>query len=191
MKEQDHRSPCHRLKELREHLGLSQEQLANDVGLSRFSIINYERGKTPLPGYIADAISKRYNVNREWLMDGCGEMFNYHFPEPAEGPDYKIHEMLSRVTEILESNTIYRTALASNINAFHQSIRMSQHMDRIELRVKLLEDQLVELIDKIKLLQEENASLKQCGSSGASSGAQVTDQSVRRRQISGKTEKSS
>lgn len=81
--------------------------------------------------------------------------------------------MLSKVSEILESKTIYRAALAHNINAFFQAIKNDERIADMELRLDKMEeyekqfkDILNELAQKIKDLQEENRILKQSRSSG-------------------------
>ena len=81
---------------------------------------------------------------------------------PAE--EFKISEMITKTVEVLESNSIYRTALASNINAFHHSINMIAQIERMEgamvrmeieqqqtqSRTTVLEQQVAELLGELK-----------------------------------------
>ena len=64
-----------RIKELRKQLGLTQQEFADRLKLKRNTIATYEMGKaTPSNRTISD-ICEAYNVNREWLETGKGDMF--------------------------------------------------------------------------------------------------------------------
>lgn len=65
-----------RIKALRKALGLTQQELADKIGLKRNSFANYETGRnTPIDAVIV-SICREFNVNEEWLRTGNGEMFN-------------------------------------------------------------------------------------------------------------------
>lgn len=64
-----------RLKELRQALGLTQQEFADSIGLKRNTIATYEIGKSfPSERTISD-ICREFNVNEEWLRTGEGEPF--------------------------------------------------------------------------------------------------------------------
>jgi transcriptional regulator with XRE-family HTH domain len=63
-----------RLKDLRHALGLTQEQFAARVGLSKATLVGYEVGQRK-PGADALAAISRSGVNMTWLLTGDGEMF--------------------------------------------------------------------------------------------------------------------
>ena len=65
-----------RLVELRKTLKLSQTEFGARIGLSRDGIASYERGLAKPTGTAITAIINVYNVNREWLETGEGEMFS-------------------------------------------------------------------------------------------------------------------
>ena len=65
-----------RLIELRKTLKLSQTEFGAKIGLSRDGIASYERGLAKPTGTAITAIINVYNVNREWLETGEGEMFS-------------------------------------------------------------------------------------------------------------------
>lgn len=80
---------------------------------------------------------------------------------PAE--DFKMVDMVTKTVEVLESDTIYRTALASNINAFHQAVRSERTLARLEERVAILEaklERMGEIEDRMAELEKENGELK-------------------------------
>gem|GEM_PF-7033410 len=78
-------------------------------------------------------------------------MFQSASPEPREhGNGIRMSDMLTKTAEILESETIYRTALASNINAFHQAlgaerknVDLQDRVTQLEERLRILEAQLL------------------------------------------------
>ena len=64
-----------RLKKVRKKNGISQDELARSIGVSRGVITNIEYNKIEEPQtIIVDALSKALNVNRQWLLTGKGEM---------------------------------------------------------------------------------------------------------------------
>lgn len=65
-----------RIKELRKALGLTQQEFADRISVSRNSIASYETGARVPLGTVAALICREYNVNETWLRTGEGEMFN-------------------------------------------------------------------------------------------------------------------
>lgn len=66
-----------RLNFLRENkLNISQEELGNRIGVSRFSISNYESGKRNLTNRVISDICREFNVNEIWLRTGEGGIEN-------------------------------------------------------------------------------------------------------------------
>ncbi|QAZ66740.1 hypothetical protein C3Y92_05575 [Solidesulfovibrio carbinolicus] len=70
-------------------------------------------------------------------------------------------DMLTKTAEVLESDTIYRTALASNINAFHQAVRSERTLARIEERMAEWEAKTDAMVKRMEELERENRELKQ------------------------------
>lgn len=64
-----------RIRELREQLKISQTEFAERLGSGRGIIKNIEEGRTVPKPQLLDLISRVYNVNRDWLETGEGEMF--------------------------------------------------------------------------------------------------------------------
>ena len=65
-----------RLKAAREKLGLSQAQLAENVGLSQQSVAKIENGDTLHPRKIKE-IAKALNVSQKWLLLGVKRTESY------------------------------------------------------------------------------------------------------------------
>lgn len=62
-----------RLKQARKHAGLSQDQLAKQVGIKQASVSEIERGISKTSGYLVKMASA-CGVNPTWLSEGIGEM---------------------------------------------------------------------------------------------------------------------
>jgi transcriptional regulator with XRE-family HTH domain len=77
-----------RLKAVRHTLDLSQKVFAKGIFISTSHLACLETGRRRIKDTILDSISKAYNVNREWLKSGKGEMFD------AEPPDSKLEELI-------------------------------------------------------------------------------------------------
>jgi transcriptional regulator with XRE-family HTH domain len=56
-----------RLKEIRKQKGITQQMLAEKIGISKQRLSNYENGKRRLPADIAILISKELNIPVEEL----------------------------------------------------------------------------------------------------------------------------
>ncbi len=65
-----------RLKELRDTLGLSQEEFGKHIGSARNTIANYEIGRRTPSNAIVLSICRVFHVNYYWLTQGDGEMFS-------------------------------------------------------------------------------------------------------------------
>ncbi|NEZ80360.1 XRE family transcriptional regulator [Clostridium botulinum] len=65
-----------RVKELRKHLNLTQQEFANKLHVSRSNIGNIENGIINLSERNIKDICKTFNVSENWLINGEGEMFN-------------------------------------------------------------------------------------------------------------------
>lgn len=64
-----------RIKDLREELGITQEEFSQRLGATRNTITNYEANRrTPMDATIK-SICREFNVNETWLRTGEGEMF--------------------------------------------------------------------------------------------------------------------
>lgn len=145
--------------------GMTQADFASRAGINVNTLRNYERGDSIPNLEVAASICKHFLVNTEWLILGEGPMHRGEsIPEtttptiqdelpPAE--DFKMVDMVTKTVEVLESDTIYRTALASNINAFHQAVRSERTLAHLEERMGLLEQRMEELSNENKQLRQK------------------------------------
>lgn len=64
-----------RLKQIRKHFGLSQAQFARRINMSPGFISNAENGRCNMSENTIKDICSSFNVERDWLLYGKGEMF--------------------------------------------------------------------------------------------------------------------
>lgn len=65
-----------RIKQLRNHLNLSQKEFASKIGLKNSSLCDIEQNRSKVTERNIIAICSIFNVNENWLRTGQGEMFN-------------------------------------------------------------------------------------------------------------------
>lgn len=91
-----------RLKELRNHLGLSQKDFGNKIFLSQDHISSLESGRRALTDRSIKDICNEFNVNEEWLRFGKGKMFK-DITDSIDAPDH-IKEILKKFMELSEDD---------------------------------------------------------------------------------------
>ena len=64
-----------RLKKIRKVLDLTQAEFAERIGSTQSTITGYESGRRSPSLPVVSAVCKEFNVNKEWLLNGTGEMF--------------------------------------------------------------------------------------------------------------------
>lgn len=65
-----------RIRKIRKELDLTQQRLADTIGVKRNTIAQYEMGRTVPSDAIVFSICREFNINEDWLRTGNGEMFN-------------------------------------------------------------------------------------------------------------------
>ena len=64
-----------RIREVREHFGLSMEKFGSRIGIGKASISPLESGKNNPSVQTITLICREFGVNEQWLRTGEGEMF--------------------------------------------------------------------------------------------------------------------
>lgn len=64
-----------RIREVREHFGLSMEKFGSRIGIGKASISLLESGKNNPSVQTITLICREFGVNEQWLRTGEGEMF--------------------------------------------------------------------------------------------------------------------
>lgn len=74
---------CNRIKVLRKSLGLTQEEFAKRLNISRNTVATYEVGKSNPSDAAITLICRTFNINEKWLRTGEGDMHGKN--EKSEG----------------------------------------------------------------------------------------------------------
>lgn len=64
-----------RIKEVRKTLSLSQEEFGSRLGITGGGVSKIEKGVRNVTDQMVLAICREFNVNKIWLIEGHGEMF--------------------------------------------------------------------------------------------------------------------
>ena len=77
-----------RLKKIRLHLKMKQEEFANVLGMQQGSISDIERGRNTVSDDVKYRLDKEINVNKNWIETGEGDMFKT--PDPNTEPTSEV-----------------------------------------------------------------------------------------------------
>ena len=80
-----------RIKLLRQKIGVSQKDFSKTIFLSHSFYSNMERGTRKPNERICELICNKYNVNKEWLTTGKGDMFS----KPP--PDVELEQLVEMI----------------------------------------------------------------------------------------------
>ena len=85
-----------RIKEVREHLGLTQKELAGKLGIAFRSLQNYESTSRKIPSDMIKELYTQFSVNPVWLLTGEGSMYGSPgtIPQTEEEPIDEIEVFL-------------------------------------------------------------------------------------------------
>ena len=88
-----------RIKYLRKELNLSQQEFAEKIHISRSQLSYYESGTVNIPQRSQNEICEKFNVNKEWLLTGKGEMYK---PTPQLSELINLIDKIKTVKALLE-----------------------------------------------------------------------------------------
>ena len=115
-----------RIKEIRSHFNLTQQEFADKIKVKRNTVATYEMGRsTPSDSAIA-LICKEFHVNEEWLRTGSGEMLKkrsknqeigYFANEIMDLPDENFKKrFISALTKLDEKDWAVLMKIADELN---------------------------------------------------------------------------
>ena len=96
-----------RIRQVRKQGGLSQEEFASDIGVTRAMLASYELARVVPRDAILKLICAKYGVSYDWLKNGEGDMF------PSINPS-----LTSTVLKILEGENETAKAVFTALAAF-------------------------------------------------------------------------
>lgn len=131
-----------RLQYLVDNKNISQIELAKEVDVTGAMVSKWLSGKVATPRRTTlQKLSTFFGCSIEWLVDGKGKPFpttqepnakDQPATVPQQDETFSIKETLSMATELLESESEYKNALATNIRLFHQAFTMENDMRYVE-----------------------------------------------------------
>jgi len=105
---------------------LTQQKFADELGIDRTSLSNYERGKTEIPLYIAKLIAARYLISEKWLLTGEGSVVEYPVREESFSGNTRDETKLLRI----EANI---NAMLKETNILDEKIKvLDEALDRLD-----------------------------------------------------------
>ena len=72
-----------RIRALRAELGLNKKEFADNLGVRQNTWWYIEEGERPFPDRYVNLICLTFEVRKEWLVDGEGEMFEQNPPQQS------------------------------------------------------------------------------------------------------------
>lgn len=70
----------------------------------------------------------------------------------ATDESFDEHEAIDQTRYILRSDTVYRSALVSNIRAFHQGVKREEEMQGVDDRMRLMQEQMDRMEELLRSL---------------------------------------
>lgn len=111
-----------RLKLVRKNASLSQSDFGKAIGISGSQIGCYENNLREITERSLNAICREFNVNKEWLLEGTGEMYSISkeedelakaFSEISLSGNERLKELVKKLNELDE---IYIDSIATIID---------------------------------------------------------------------------
>lgn len=107
-----------RIKKLRTSKKLTQEEFADKIFLKKSAISAYENGTREVPDRVINNICSAFNVNKDWLVNGTGDMMvdltdDTNFDEEVKILLRKIQTLDDKDKQAIEHliNTLYEKNL--------------------------------------------------------------------------------
>jgi polyhydroxyalkanoate synthesis regulator phasin len=147
----------------------TKRELAKALNISPSDLNNRTKSGTINELLIDLAVHKNVNIN--WILTGQGEMMmNY---KPAEEKNHHtimdIQEqyscqndnLMEKTAEILQTNSVFKKALDSNIVAFHEAIKLRTDLSVTQAKLKKCQSDLIETQSELHDCKSEIAELRQ------------------------------
>jgi len=87
-------SICARIKSVRKTLGISQNDFSTSIFLTQSFYSKIERGAVEPNEWAVEIICSKYNIDKDWLITGEGEMFS------ASAPDPELDQLMKIIKEL-------------------------------------------------------------------------------------------
>lgn len=145
-----------RIREVREHFGLSMEKFGSRIGIGKASISLLESGKNNPSVQTITLICREFGVNEQWLRTGKGEMFEQTRASVLDrlSTEYDLsREQRSVIEAFLDLDPQERDVILKYVhNVFDRSAKSADQSTAIPDK----EAQRIAESDEFKALREKN-----------------------------------
>lgn len=145
-----------RIREVREHFGLSMEKFGSRIGIGKASISLLESGKNNPSIQTIALICREFGVNEQWLRTGEGEMFEQTRASVLDrlSTEYNLsREQRSVIEAFLDLDPQERDVILKYVhNVFDRSAKSTAQSTSIPDK----EAQRIAESDEFKALREKN-----------------------------------
>lgn len=149
-----------RIREVREHFGLSMEKFGSRIGIGKASISLLESGKNNPSIQTIALICREFGVNEQWLRTGEGEMFEQTRASVLDrlSTEYDLsREQRSVIEAFLDLDPQERDVILKYVhNVFDRSAKSTAQSTSIPDK----EAQRIAESDEFKALREKNEPLE-------------------------------
>lgn len=169
----------YRLQQLIAKSGKDQKDIAKDLKVYESQLSKWATGSTPPRKKTIAKIAKYFGCNYEWLVTGEGPMFVEEIPpKPVrkrlistveQGYGAKVEEkprdaidmpeMVKMTMVVLDSDSVYRSALATNVRAFYQAVINEGEMNEMREEITAIRKENKEIKDSQERMEEMLRSL--------------------------------
>ncbi|EOE7347199.1 helix-turn-helix domain-containing protein [Clostridioides difficile] len=111
-----------RIKKIRELEGLSQEEFAKKIDLSQNHLSGMENGKKKVMKRTIITICSIFNINKEWLKNGTGDIYNPVEENTLNSSD-KNKELIDMIYSLDEEDQKVLTLMIENLYNKAKKIR--------------------------------------------------------------------
>lgn len=145
-----------RIREVREHFGLSMEKFGSRIGIGKASISLLESGKNNPSIQTIALICREFGVNEQWLRTGEGEMFEQTWASVLDrlSTEYDLsREQRSVIEAFLDLDPQERDVILKYVhNVFDRSAESAAQSTAVPDK----EAQRIAESDEFKALREKN-----------------------------------
>jgi hypothetical protein len=111
----------------------------------------------------AEKIAERYNTTADYILYG-DKTENPPTPEqqpatPTGYDSFSIADKIQKTVRVLESDTIYRPALAANIDAFHHAVEQDKTVKNQQATIEAQQKQINDLAARMAVLEKHLSSV--------------------------------
>jgi transcriptional regulator with XRE-family HTH domain len=110
-----------RLVKIRDSLGLTQKDFSKNIYVSQTYYSNVENGNKKINDRIIALICSQYGVNKEYLLNGTGEVFSENLP------DIQLQQLLEIFNELEKP---FKEYIVLQIKHLMEAVNKSKERDR-------------------------------------------------------------